>query len=94
VLYDALLHLGNNKDVPIYRCRLSMANSLDVCEASVMIPVDPTEPWTGTDIGSKPDTTVEQTTQVTLTSLCESCLSTTTQIPITLFRTQNQENPV
>jgi hypothetical protein len=43
VLFDALLHLGYNRDVPIYRHRLSMAHGLDVCEVSMTIPFDPKE---------------------------------------------------
>jgi hypothetical protein len=29
VLYNVLLHLGYNGDVPVYRCRMSMAHGLD-----------------------------------------------------------------
>jgi hypothetical protein len=83
VLYDALLRLVYNGDVPIYRCHLCLANGLDVCKASVMIPFDPMEPWTRTIVGTEPNTTVEQTTHVTLTSLCESRLIATAAMPIT-----------
>jgi hypothetical protein len=38
VLYDAFLCLGYNEEVPIYRCRLSMTNGMDICETSVTIP--------------------------------------------------------
>jgi hypothetical protein len=31
VLYDALLRLGYEVDVPFYRCRLSMVDDLDIC---------------------------------------------------------------
>jgi hypothetical protein len=58
VLYDALLHLSYNGDAPIYRCRLSIAHGVNVCEVSVMIPIDPSEPWSGSVIGSEPDTAV------------------------------------
>jgi hypothetical protein len=71
VLYDTLPHLGYNRDSPIYRCPLSMAHGLDKCELSVMIPFKPTDPWSGSIIGSKPDTAVKMMAQVTLTSLCE-----------------------
>jgi hypothetical protein len=67
VLYDAL-HLGYDREVPIYRYRLSMVDSLDICETSVTIPLNPVEPWTGTIFGSVPNTTVEQTAHVALTS--------------------------
>jgi hypothetical protein len=38
VLYDALLHLGYNGEVPIYRSRLPMAHDLNVCKVTMMIP--------------------------------------------------------
>jgi hypothetical protein len=40
------------------------------------------------------DETVEQTTQIALTSLCESRLANTTAMPITLLPIRNQEDPV
>jgi hypothetical protein len=51
-LYDALLHLSYNEDVPIYYCRLSTAHGLDVCEVSMTIPIIPTEPWSGSVIAA------------------------------------------
>jgi hypothetical protein len=45
VLYDALLHLRFNGNVPVYRARMSMAHSMEQCEVSVTIPLNPTEPW-------------------------------------------------
>jgi hypothetical protein len=59
VLYDALIHLGYGGEVPIYRCHLSMVNGLDVCETSMMIPLNLAKPWMGTIVGSEPNTTVE-----------------------------------
>jgi hypothetical protein len=47
VLYDALIRLGYDGDAPVYRCRLSMAHGMDQCEVSMMIPFNPTEPWSG-----------------------------------------------
>jgi hypothetical protein len=44
MLYDALLHLGYNGDVPVYHARMSMAHSMEQCEVSVTIPLNPTEP--------------------------------------------------
>jgi hypothetical protein len=70
VLYDALLRLGYDREVPIYRCRLSMVDGLDVCETSVMILLNPTEPWMGTIVNSDPDTTIEQTAHVALSPPC------------------------
>jgi hypothetical protein len=47
VLYDTLIRLSYDRDALIYRCRLSMAHGLDRCEVSMMIPFNPTEPWSG-----------------------------------------------
>jgi hypothetical protein len=44
----------------------------------------------GTVISSELDDTIKQTTQVTLTSLCESRLAATVAMPITLFPICNQ----
>jgi hypothetical protein len=85
VLYDALLRLDYGGEVTIYHCRLSMVDGLDICETSVTIPLNLAEPWTGTIIGSEPDTTIEQTACVALTSLCESRLAAAVAMPITLF---------
>jgi hypothetical protein len=40
VLYDALLRLGYNGDVPIYCYRLSMVDGLDICKTCVTIPLN------------------------------------------------------
>jgi hypothetical protein len=85
VLYDTLLHLGYNRDVPVYRARISMAHSMKQCEVNVTIPLNPTEPRMETIIGVELDDTVEQMAQVALTSLCGSHLADTTAMPITLF---------
>jgi hypothetical protein len=89
VLYNTLLHLGYNGDVPIYRCYQSMVDGLDICETSVRRPLNPTEPWMGTVIGSEPNTTIEQTAHIAQTSLCESRLAATAAMPIALFPIQN-----
>jgi hypothetical protein len=94
VLYDALLHLGYNGDVPIYRGRMSMAHGPDKCEVSVMIPLNPVEPWMGTVIDVELDDTVKQTAQVSLTSLCGSRLADTVVMPIALFLIRNHGDPV
>jgi hypothetical protein len=94
VLFDALLRLGYNGDAPIYHCRLSMAHGLDKCEVSMMIPFNPTEPWSGSIIDSEPDIAVEMMAHVTLTSLCESRLTATAALSIALLSIQNQENPI
>jgi hypothetical protein len=94
VLYDALLRLGYDGDALIYRCRLSKAHDLDKCEVSVMIPFDPTEPWSGSIIDSEPDTGVNMMAHIVLTSLCEDRLTATAALPITLLPIRNQENPV
>jgi hypothetical protein len=59
-----------------------------------MIPFDPTEPWSGSVIGSETDTGVELMTHIDLTSLCEDRLTATAALCITLLPIQNQENPV
>jgi hypothetical protein len=94
VLYDALRQLGYNGDAPVYRGRMSMAHGQDKCEVNMVIPLNPTKPWMATIIGVELDETVEQTTQVALTSLCESSLADTAAMPIVLFRIRNQEDPV
>jgi hypothetical protein len=94
VLYNALIRLGYGGDSPIYRCRLSRAHGMDQCEVSVMIPFNPTEPWSGSVISSEPSTGVELMAHIALTSLCEDHLATTATLPITLLPIQDQENPV
>jgi hypothetical protein len=89
VLYDALLHLGYDRDAPIYHCRLSKAYGLDKCEVSVMIPFYPMEPWSGSVIGSEPDTAVEMMAHTTLTHLSESLLTAIAALPIVLLPIQN-----
>jgi hypothetical protein len=94
VLYDTVVRLGYDGGAPVYRCRLSTAHGMDQCEVIVTIPFDPTEPWSGSIIGSEPDTGVELMAHVTLTSLCEDRLASTTALPIVLLSIRNQENPV
>jgi hypothetical protein len=90
VLYNTLLCLSYDREVPIYHCRLSVVDGLDICETSVTIPLNPVEPWMATVVGSDPDTTVEKTAHVALTS-CESHLTATTAMPITLFSDSESE---
>jgi hypothetical protein len=94
VLYDSLLYLSYNMDVPVYRARMFMAHGLDQCEVSVTIPLNPVEPWMATVIGVELDDTVEQIAQVAFTSLCGSHLANTTTMPIALFLTRYQGDPV
>jgi hypothetical protein len=94
VLYNALICLGYDGDAPVYRCRLSMAHDLDRCEVSVTVPFDPVEQWSGSVIGSEPDTGVEMMAHIALTSLCEDRLTATATLPIVLLPIQNQENPL
>jgi hypothetical protein len=61
VLYDALLHLRYNRDVSVYRARMSMAHCMEQCEVSVTISLNPIEPWMASIIGIELDDTVEQT---------------------------------
>jgi hypothetical protein len=60
----------------------------------VTIPFDPTELWSGSIIGSEPDTGVELMAHITLTSFCEDRLAATAGLPITFLPIWNQENPV
>jgi hypothetical protein len=53
VLYDALLHLGYNRDVPVYCGRMSVAHGQDRCEVSMMISLNPMDAWGVTVIGVK-----------------------------------------
>jgi hypothetical protein len=94
VLYDALIRLGYDGDAPVYRCQLSMVHGLDRCEVSVMIPLNPTEPWSGSIIDSEPETGVERMVHNALTSLCEDRLAATAALPIAFLSTRNQENPI
>jgi hypothetical protein len=94
VLYDAIIRLGYDGDTPVYCCRLSTAHGVDQCEVSMMIPFDPMEPWSGSIIGSEPNTGVELMAHMALTSLCEDRLATIAALPIALLPIRNQENPV
>jgi hypothetical protein len=94
VLYDALICLGYDGDASVYHCRLSKVHDLDRCKVSVMIPFDPAKPWSGSIIGSEPNTGVEMMAHIALTSLCEDRLTATATLPIALLPIQNQENPV
>jgi hypothetical protein len=58
------------------------------------IPLNPTEPWMASVIIVKLDDTIEQITQVALTSLCESRLADTDTMPIVLFPVRYQGDPV
>jgi hypothetical protein len=71
-----------------------MAHGLDQCEVSMTIPLNPVEPWMATVIDVKLDDTIEQTSQVALTSLCASRLTDTAALPIALFLTRYQGEPV
>jgi hypothetical protein len=94
VLYNALIRLGYNGDAPVYRRRLSTVHNLDRCKVSMMIPFDPVEQWSGSVIGSEPDTGVEVMPHIAITSLCEDRLAATAALPITLLPIWNQENPI
>jgi hypothetical protein len=85
LLYDSLIHLGYDRDAPVYRCWLFKVHDLDRCEVSVMIPFDPARPWSGSIIDSEPDTGIEMMAHITLTSLCEDHLTATAALPITLL---------
>jgi hypothetical protein len=67
-----------------------MAHGMGQCKVSVMIPFDPTEPWSGSLIDSEPDIGVELMAHITLTSLCEDHLASTVALPITLHPVWDQ----
>jgi hypothetical protein len=106
VLYNALIHLGYDRDTPVYHCRLSTAHGMDQCKVSVMTPFDlmescsgfvigdPMESCSGFVIGSEPDTGVELMAHMALTSLCKDCLVATAALPIALLPIRIQENLV
>jgi hypothetical protein len=94
VLYDTLLHLSYNRDVPVYHTCMSIAYGLDECVVSVMIPLNPVEPWMATIIGIELDDTIERTAQVTLSSLCCSHLADVVVMLITLFLIHYRRDPV
>jgi hypothetical protein len=56
-----------------------------MCEVSVMIPFDPVKSWSGSVIGSEPDTDIEMVAHIALTSLCEDRLTITAALPIVLL---------
>jgi hypothetical protein len=85
VLYNTLICLGYDGDVPIYRYRLSRVHDLDMCKVRVTIPLDPVHSWSGSIVGSEPDTSVEMMAHITLTSLCEDRLTATAALPIELL---------
>jgi hypothetical protein len=54
-----------------------------------MTPFDPTGPWSGSVIGSEPDTGIEMMAYITLTSLCKDRLAATAALSIALLMIQN-----
>jgi hypothetical protein len=94
MLYDALLHLGHNGDVPVYRGHMSTAHGQHRCEVSMMLPLSPTEEWGMTVIGVELHETIEQAAHVTLTALCGSRLNDTAAMSIALFPIHEQEEPM
>jgi hypothetical protein len=94
VLYDALIRLGYKGDTLVYHCRLSRVHDLDRCEVSMMIPFDHVKPWSGSIIGSEPDTGVEMMAHIALTSLCEDHLTATAALPIALLLIRDPKNHV
>jgi hypothetical protein len=59
-----------------------------------MTPFNLMDPWSGSIIGSEPDTGVELIAHLSLTSLCVHHLAATAALPIVLLPIRNQENPV
>jgi hypothetical protein len=71
VLYDPLIHLAYDGDTLVYRCSLSRVHNLDRCEVSVMIPLNPTDKWSRSIVGSESNTDVEMMAHTVLNSLWE-----------------------
>jgi hypothetical protein len=94
MLYDTLLHLGHNGDIPVYRGRMSKAHGQDRCEVNMTLPLSLTEPWGTTVISVELDETVEQAAHVALTALCESRIDDTIAMQIMLFPIHEQEEPM
>jgi hypothetical protein len=94
VLYDALLHLSYNGDVPIHHARMSMAHHMEQCKVSVMIPIRPEEPWSVTIMGVELDDTVDKTVHFALASLCGNRLADTAATPFVLFLFCYQGDPM
>jgi hypothetical protein len=94
MLYDALLHLGHDGDVPVYRGRMSKAHGQERCEVSVTLPLILTEPWEMIVVDVELDEMVEHASHVTLTALCEIRLDGTAAMPIVLFPIHEQEEPM
>jgi hypothetical protein len=67
---------------------------MDQCEVCVTIPFDPMKKWSGSIIGSEPNTSVELMAHIALTSLFEDHIAATAALPIALLLNQDQENPV
>jgi hypothetical protein len=94
VLYDALLHLGYNGNVLIYRARMSMAHSMEQCGVNMTIPIRPEEPWSVTITGVELDDAIDKTAHFTLASLCRTHLDDTASTPLALFLFHYQGDPV
>jgi hypothetical protein len=63
----------------------SSVHGMYQCEVSMMIPFNPTETWSGSIIGSEPNTGVEMMEHIALTSLCEDRLAATVALHIVLL---------
>jgi hypothetical protein len=92
-LLSALVRLGYDGPIPVYRFRPFQAHGLNVCEVRVEIPFYPMVPWKGAIVGSEIDDADKKMAHVALTSLCESSLTATADMPITLFLIQNLDEP-
>jgi hypothetical protein len=94
MLWDALIRLNYDGSIPEYHYRPIQAHVLNMCEVRVEISFDPTVLWMGAVIGSKLDDAVEKMAHIAVTSLCESRLAPTAEMPITLFSICDQEDLV
>jgi hypothetical protein len=71
-----------------------MAYDVELCDYSVTIPIDPSEPWSGSVIASEPNTAIEMMAHTSLTYMRESRLTATAALPTALHLIWHQENPV
>jgi hypothetical protein len=68
VLLYALVQLGYDESIPIYRCHPFQAHGLNYSEVWVEIPVDIMAPWTGAIIGGDMYDAIENMVHVQLTA--------------------------
>jgi hypothetical protein len=89
MLYDSLLHLDYNGDIPVYRGRMSKAHGQERCEVSMMLPS--ARQSRGERLSSASSWTRRSSMQHTSPS--PPCVRATA-MPIVLFLIREQEEPM